>query len=147
MQPRCLLFLTGLGCFSLVACAWFSPQKKLEPNPADSPKLIGRIASIPADRRFVLIQSYGKWAVETGSVMITRGPDARTANLLATGEKLGQFAAADLQSGTLEVGDAVFSLPPAPPPPPTTPTTPTQPPPKNPPPSPLPSPERPQKTP
>jgi len=81
-----------------------APKEKIEP-----PKLVGRIASIPRDKRFVLIQSYGKWAVETGSILTTRGPDERTANLLATGESLGEFAAADLQSGLVEVGDAVYS--------------------------------------
>jgi hypothetical protein len=74
-----------------------------------APKLIGRIASIPADKRFVLIQSYEMWTVEAGTILTTRGPDERTANLRATGEILGQFAAADLQSGTVEVGDAVYS--------------------------------------
>ena len=82
----------------------------------EGPKLVGRIASIPADKRFVLIQSYGRWEVETGQILTTRGPDDRTANLRITGEKLGDFSAADLQSGTLEVGDAVYSQPPVKPP-------------------------------
>lgn len=77
--------------------------KKLEP------KLVGRVASIPADKRFVLIQSYGTWSVSTGTILTTRGPEDRTANLLVTGEAIGQYAAADLQAGTLEVGDAVYS--------------------------------------
>ncbi len=81
-----------------------SPKEKIEP-----PKLVGRIASIPQDKRFVLIQSYGKWTVETGAILTTRGPEERTANLLVTGETLGEFAAADLQSGLVEVGDAVYS--------------------------------------
>ncbi|MEI6674265.1 MAG: hypothetical protein WCO57_03710 [Verrucomicrobiota bacterium] len=107
-------FLVVLGCGCLISCAWLGPKKKpASKDPVPQPKLVGRIASTPADRRFVLIQSYGKWTVETGSVLVARGPDERTANLLATGEVLGQFAAADLQSGTLEVGDAVFLLPPA----------------------------------
>lgn len=94
-------------------CGW-SPFKKSGETPAeekksDAPKLVGRIASIPADKRFVLIQSYEAWNVETGSILTTRGPEERTANLRVTGEKLGQFAAADLQSGTVEVGDAVYS--------------------------------------
>jgi hypothetical protein len=70
---------------------------------------VGRIASIPADRRFVLIQSYGKWTIENDRILTTRGPEDRTANLKTTGEILGEFAAADLQSGTVEVGDAVYS--------------------------------------
>ena len=81
------------------------PRKK----PPEAPKLVGRIASIPADKRFVLIQSYGNWKIDPGTILTTRGPEDRTANLLATGESLGQFAAADLQSGLVEVGDAVYS--------------------------------------
>ena len=84
------------------------PAAKKEEKP-EAPKLVGRVASIPADKRFVLIQSYGKWSVETGAILTTRGPDDRSANLLATGESLGEFAAADLQSGLIEVGDAVYS--------------------------------------
>lgn len=94
------------------SCGTTKPEKpKEEPKKqvVEAPKLVGRIASIPADKRFVLIQSYGKWSMESGAILTTRGPDDRTANLRITGEKLGEFAAADLQSGFVEVGDAVYS--------------------------------------
>ncbi len=81
-------------------------EDKPKPNP---PKLVGRIASIPPDRKFVLIQSYAPWDMPIGTILTTRGEADRTANLLFTGEKLGQFAAADIQSGTVERGDAVYS--------------------------------------
>jgi hypothetical protein len=88
------------------------PEDESSENPkktaTEDPRLVGRIASIPADKRFVLIQSYGKWQVAAGTILTTRGPEERTANLLATGEALGEFAAADIQSGLLEVGDAVY---------------------------------------
>lgn len=77
-----------------------------------APRLVGRISSIRANPHFVLIQSYGTWDVETGSVLSSRGEDGRTANLLVTGERSGQYAAADVQAGLVEVGDTVFSLPP-----------------------------------
>lgn len=107
--------------FLVGACAPTAEKPKPEEKkPAvEGPKLVGRIATIPADKRFVLIQSYGKWEVESGQILTTRGPEDRTANLRTTGEKLGEFAAADLQSGTLEIGDAVYFQhivkPPAPP--------------------------------
>ncbi len=105
--------LLSLACLALTSCSWLGLKKKSPiPQEPSAPSLVGRIASIPADHRFVLIQSYGKWNVPTGSILISRGPDARTANLLATGEALGQFAAADVQSGTFEVGDAVLMPPP-----------------------------------
>lgn len=77
----------------------------------EEPKLVGRIASIPADKRFVLIQSYGKWEIGTDQILTTSGPSKRAANLKTTGEKLGEFAAADIQSGSAEIGDAVYSQP------------------------------------
>ena len=104
----------------IVICLW-APSCALEKEKPDAkpatkprveePKLVGRIASIPADKRFVLIQSYGKWNIGSGSILTTRGPNERAANLLTTGEVLGEFAAADVQSGTLEIGDAVYLRP------------------------------------
>jgi hypothetical protein len=105
---------TGIAvCAALVAgCGLFAGKKDetKKENPQDhAPKLVGRIASIPPDKRFVLIQSYGTWKIGQGELLTTRGPEERSANLLVTGESLGQFAAADLQSGTVEIGDAVYS--------------------------------------
>ena len=100
----CVLLLPGCGLFG-----GKKHESKEEKPASDAPKLVGRIASIPADKRFVLIQSYGSWKVAQGELLTTRGPDERSANLLVTGESLGQFAAADLQSGTVEIGDAVYS--------------------------------------
>lgn len=93
-------------CLLLAACAKEPEDTPTEPKP----RLVGRIASIPAGRDFVLIQAYGKWTVETGSVLTTQGADGRAANLLSTGEKLGQYAAADIRTGTLEVGDGVYTI-------------------------------------
>ncbi|MEI6605154.1 MAG: hypothetical protein WCP35_07580 [Verrucomicrobiota bacterium] len=103
---------TLLACLALVSCSWLGIGKKKPDPPAPTASLVGRIASIPADRRFVLIQSYGKWNVATGTILISRGSDGNSANLLATGETLGQFAAADVQSGSFNVGDAVLLPPP-----------------------------------
>jgi len=98
---------------ALGACAAFKrdiPDDDHEKSKVpEGPELVGRVASIAADRRFVLIQSYGTWKQETDAILTTRGAEERTANLLVTGEALGQFAAADIQSGTVEIGDAVYS--------------------------------------
>ena len=110
MKSSLTLLLASSIC--VCSCASTKPDKPKEEEKkpvVEGPKLVGRIASIPADKRFVLIQSYGKWEVESGRILTTRGPDERTANLRTTGESLGEFAAADLQSGTVEVGDAVYS--------------------------------------
>ena len=98
--------------FLVCSCASTKPDEpkaEVKKPVVEGPKLVGRIATIPADKRFVLIQSYGKWEMESGKILTTRGPDDRTANLRTTGETLGEFAAADLQSGEVEVGDAVYS--------------------------------------
>ncbi|WP_234043234.1 hypothetical protein [Luteolibacter yonseiensis] len=119
MKPSLALLLSA-ACVCFSSCATDKnakpdPKKnakdeKKEEKPVDEgPKLVGKIASIPADRRFVLIQRYGEWQAEAGVILTTRGPEGRTANLRVTGEKLGEFAAADLQAGTLEKGDAVYS--------------------------------------
>jgi hypothetical protein len=110
MKLNPAVLLAAFSCLIISSCASTQTAK---PEPAktveEGPKLVGRVASIPADRRFVLIQSYGKWTIESGRILTTRGPDDRAANLRTTGETLGEFAAADLQSGTVEVGDAVYS--------------------------------------
>lgn len=111
------LSLIALISLSLCSCSIIrhlkqkpkTVEKPVTEEVAKGPKLVGRIASISPDKKFVLIQSYGKWEQEAGAILTTRGPDERTANLLATGEKLGEFAAADIQAGTLEAGDAVYS--------------------------------------
>jgi hypothetical protein len=122
---------TGIAAAALLlaGCGLFAGKKdepKDEVPRSFAPKLVGRIASIPADKRFVLIQSYGTWKIEQGALLTTRGPEERSANLLVTGESLGQFAAADVQSGLVEIGDAVYShhSPKPPPPPPNSPATP-----------------------
>jgi len=99
-------FTFGLACLALISCATKEPEEKPKAEP---PRLVGRIASIPPDKRFVLIQTFGKWTAEPGTILTTRGADQRSANLLVTGEALSQFAAADLQSGQVELGDAVYS--------------------------------------
>jgi len=99
---------------SLLSVLFASCANDDEPIPVDKvgtmtpPKLVGRIATVPSDRKFVLIQSYGNWHVPSGTVLTTRGTNDRTANLLVTGEVMGQYAAADLQSGDVASGDAVY---------------------------------------
>lgn len=112
MKQPPLLRIIACALIVLPGCALHGEKDKAKtdtPEPSNDPKLVGVIASIPADRKFVLIQSYGKWKVETGTILTTRGAEHRSANLVVTGETLGQFAAADLQSGSVERGDAVYS--------------------------------------
>lgn len=100
----------------LITCSSFlsSCADKPAATPPEKPKkdqirLVGRIASVHKNPDFALIQSYGTWTVPTGAILATSGTDGRAANLKVTGEKTGQFAAADIQSGTLEIGDSVYT--------------------------------------
>ena len=112
MKSPPLLWLCAAAIAVLPACSLLQHKKPVKSPPkatTEAPQLIGRIASIPADKRFVLIQSYSNRKIEAGTILTTRGPDERTANLVTTGESLGQFTAADVQSGQPGVGDAVYS--------------------------------------
>lgn len=102
-------YLLAMG-LSLISCGLSKKQEKPEPKlDSKAPQLIGRVSSVPADKRFVLIQSYGAAKFETGAILTTRGPDDRNGNLKVTGERMGQFVAADVQSGAPAVGDGVYS--------------------------------------
>ncbi len=117
--------LTALT-FGLSSCSFFHSAGKKDDKKQKTPqsKLVGRVASISADKKFVTIQSYGQWLVATGSILTTQGADQRVSNLRYSGEKLGQFAAADIQAGLPLTGDAVFYSP-ADPLKPNSPATPT----------------------
>jgi hypothetical protein len=78
---------------------------------ATKPSLVGRVASVQEGSGFVLIESYGPWRVPDGGLLSGIGTEGRTSNLVATGEKLGQFSAADIRSGVAKVGDSVYYRP------------------------------------
>ncbi len=100
--------LAALAAAGLLSCSLFKDDPPEEPDP-DAPRLVGRISSVAPDGSFVLIESYGSWSVPAGAILSTRGPENRGANLLATGETLRRHAAADIQSGTVEIGDGVYT--------------------------------------
>ncbi len=99
--------VVGLVC-GLSACAHDRHADDPEDKPG-TPRLVGRVASLPADGGFVLIQSYGTWSVPDGEPVFSQGPGGRAANLLPTGERLSQFVAADIRSGQVSVGDGVYT--------------------------------------
>jgi hypothetical protein len=103
----------ALACTAttLVVGCGTSDEPDTDPDAATRPRLVGRVASVPSHGEFILIQSYGAWSVPPGSPVFGVGADGRVANLLPTGEKMGQFVAADLRDGRLDVGDAVYYRP------------------------------------
>lgn len=90
----------------LSGCGWF--EKKTPPVPSSPEKrLAGRIYMVNRDAGFVLIRRYGMWRVAENEIVESRG-QGRAANLNPTGERLGEHVAADIRSGQVEEGDAVY---------------------------------------
>ena len=100
-----------LGVSLLASCSLFNGDDEQPVESESAPRLVGRIDSVSAEKDFVLIESYGPWRVAEGSVLTGSGDEGRTCNLVVTGEKLGQHAAADIRSGVAKVGDSVYYRP------------------------------------
>jgi hypothetical protein len=93
----------------MASCSLFG-KKPVKKKEDDTPKLVGRVASLPVGGGYALVETYGRWQVPTGGLLTSAGEN-RAATLVASGEKVERFAAADIKSGTLEPGDAVFYRP------------------------------------
>lgn len=100
-----LSLLVSAACI-LSACTG-NEQKPKPVFPSQSKRLAGRIDRVVEESRFVLIRTYGKWSVIEGETVQSVG-EGRSANLLPTGEELGEHVAADIRSGSVKVGDAVY---------------------------------------
>lgn len=105
------ILLSVTVVLTLPSCSWFDP----EPTPAIPEKdetptreIVGRIASIDKVHGFVLIRGFHRWNLAAGTILTSSSADGRSANLLVSGEAQGNFAAADVQSGMVEIGDAVY---------------------------------------
>ncbi|MEK7952034.1 hypothetical protein [Luteolibacter soli] len=101
----------ALAFAGLSSCSLFKDEEKKPEESATKPALVGRVASVQERSGFVLIESYGPWKVPDGGMLSGIGSEGRTANLVSTGEKLGQFSAADIRSGVAKVGDSVYYRP------------------------------------
>lgn len=91
-------------------------KKKDEKKPTDgkkedtAPKLVGRVQSRPGLKDYVLIEAYEKWKLADGVKLFTLA-EGRAASLETSGEKLGDYIAADVKGGDVQVGDAVYFRP------------------------------------
>ena len=104
------LLLLPVLCL-VTSCSLFEEEKKEKSEQTSRPKLVGRVASTPSGADFVLIEAYGAWKVPDGGMLSGIGNEGRTSNLAVTGEKSGQFLAADIRSGVAKVGDSVYYRP------------------------------------
>lgn len=99
-----------LGSFVLLACG-VGEHEEREAVSKTAPRLVGRIASVHATEGFALVEGFGSLKLVAGLLLSSRGDEERTATLVVSGERLGRFAAADLKSGDVAVGDAVYARP------------------------------------
>ena len=100
-----------LVAFSMGACGWFGEEEEEKEVSKTAPRLVGRVASIHESEGFVLIENFRSLTLGEGLLLSTRGEEGRASTLVVSGEKMGRYAAADLKSGTLEVGDEVYARP------------------------------------
>lgn len=104
--------MTLLGVCFLNSCANSQPVEVKEVEDIQLDKMVARVASVNRTANYVLIQRFGRLVVPEDSILYTLGSSATGANSAAsikvTGERLGQFLAADIMSGNLVVGDAVY---------------------------------------
>jgi hypothetical protein len=94
----------------MVACG-VGEDEEPEAPATTAPRLVGRIASVHRSEGFALVENLGNLKLEQGLLLSTRGEERRTATLVVSGERLERFAAADIKSGDVSVGDAVYARP------------------------------------
>jgi hypothetical protein len=111
-MTKCGFFLTVLMsvCY-LNSCASNPVEEEVVDEPQRD-RMVARVASVNTTANYVLIQRFGRLVIPEDSILYTLGSsgsdDHSAASIKVTGERLGQFLAADIISGKLEVGDAVY---------------------------------------
>jgi len=94
---------------ALAGCA--AKQEVVQPARAPLAKMVGRVATVDAAGRYVLIQVYGTWSVPN-EVLLRVYSDANGASTLRpTGERQGRYVAADIVAGNPGPGDGVMYAP------------------------------------
>ena len=112
MTRNLLGLATLVGIFFLSSCAGSKPVEVDDVDEPQRDKLVARVSSVNLAANYVLIQRFGRLDVPEDSILYTLGShaaeDNNAASIKVTGERLGQFLAADIMSGELTVGDAVY---------------------------------------
>lgn len=103
----CLLSACLVLC--LPSCGLLPRWRPATPPGEEQPAslYVGQIASIHPQEGFVLIRRLPSIEIASGTILISTGPTGQVANLRVTGESLGQMIAADIQSGSPQIGDSV----------------------------------------
>ena len=128
MKHLILAVTVSVVVCTVQSCANNKPvEKKVEEPKEKVDKLVARVSSVNRRGEYVLIQRYGRLIIPEDSILYglsskpviragegsegTRADGAekeQASSLKLTGEKLGQFLAADIVSGNPKVGDAVY---------------------------------------
>jgi hypothetical protein len=112
MMRNLLAVVVLVGVCFLSSCVGSKTVEVEKVEQAQRDKLVARVASVNVVANYVLIQRFGRLVIPEDSILYTLGSNARednnAASIKVTGERLGQFLAADITSGTLVVGDAVY---------------------------------------
>ncbi|MDA8977118.1 hypothetical protein N9Z85_05460 [Akkermansiaceae bacterium] len=107
--------LFPLVALVLSSCGLIKKLFREAPKPAPvqeiGRRVIGRIASVSDTGNFVLIQKYGSGKLPKETLFQSNGISGSQASLRPTGERVRDFFAADIVSGSAAKGDAVTSFP------------------------------------
>jgi hypothetical protein len=69
---------------------------------------VGQVTSFEKESGIVLVRQYGSIPIKSGDVFLTGGVSGTNGNIMFTGQQNNLFKAAELQSGSLSVGDLVY---------------------------------------
>ncbi len=107
--------LFALLTLSLASCGLLKKIGYKEPAPEikkdEGRRVIGRVASVSAEGKFVLIQKYRPGKLPENTLFQSHGISGSQGSLKPTGERVRDFFAADIISGNTVIGDAVTGLP------------------------------------
>jgi len=109
-RPQRWILLAALSAASMAGCAT-KTEEVAKPAPAPMAQMVGRVASIDAAGRYVLIQVFGTWTVPDEVLLLVRSATSGAATLRPSGERQGRYVAADIVSGKPAPGDAVIYVP------------------------------------
>lgn len=112
MKNRFVALVISSGICLVSSCASNEPVEEEKVEEVRLDKMVARVASVNEAAEYVLIQRYGRLVIPDDSILYTldsiAGDVNKAASIKVTGEKLGQFLAADIISGKLTIGDAVY---------------------------------------
>ena len=111
MRPAPLLVISYLAIFGILASTGCAPTVPLKPAPGavTQPHVVGEIAVVDEEKRFVLIDLESNLYVPLpGTELRSRNAAGAIAHLKASPEQKRPFIAADIVDGDPAVGDQVL---------------------------------------